>query len=267
MTSLRQGSAGRNRLDPILERRREAVAAARALRPLEALEEDAAAAARNVRDFRGALAAPGLSIIAELKRRSPSGGALKPAADAAATASAYYGAGARALSVLTEPDHFGGAIEDLKTARAAVPVPVLRKDFIVDPYQITESCAAGADAILLIVAALGARTAEFVALAAEAALHALVEVHDEAELRVALDAGAEIVGVNNRNLTDLTVDLGVFERLAPLVPRGVLAVAESGVETRADAVRMRRAGADALLVGTALMRAPDPALKLREFLA
>jgi indole-3-glycerol phosphate synthase len=261
-----------SRLDPILERRREAVAAARALRPLEALQDDVAAQARDacglrVRDFRGALAAPGLSIIAELKRRSPSGGALKPAADAAATAASYYGAGARALSVLTEPEHFGGALEDLKVARAAVPVPVLRKDFVVDPYQIAESRAAGADAILLIVAALGARTGEFVARAAEAELHALVEVHDEGELKIALDAGAEIVGINNRNLTDLSVDLGVFERLAPLVPRGVLAVAESGVETRDDAVRMRRAGADALLIGTALMRANDPALKLREFLA
>lgn len=255
-----------NRLDPILERRREAVAAARALRPLEALVDALAAETRAVREFRAALAAPGLSLIAELKRRSPSGGALKPAADAAATAACYYGAGARALSVLTEPEHFGGAIEDLKLARGAAPVPVLRKDFVVDPYQIAESRLAGADAILLIVAALGARTGEFVARAAEAELHALVEVHDERELRIALDAGAEIIGINNRNLTDLAVDLGVFERLAPLVPRGVLAVAESGVETRADAVRMRRAGADALLIGTALMRAPDPALKLREFL-
>jgi len=255
-----------NRLDPILARRREAVAAAQTARPLEALKDAAAAEARTVRDFRAALAAPGLSIIAELKRRSPSGGTLKPAADAAATAAAYFGAGARCLSVLTEPEHFGGALEDLRLARAAVPVPALRKDFIIDPYQIAESRAAGADAILLIVAALGARTGEFVARAAEAALHALVEVHDEHELRIALDAGAEIVGINNRNLTDLSVDLGVFERLAPLVPRGVLAVAESGVETRADAVRMKRAGADALLIGTALMRAADPALKLREFL-
>ena len=260
-----------SRLTPILERRREAVAAARALRPLVALQDALAAGAetaRNrVRDFRGALVTPGLSIIAELKRRSPSGGSLKPGADAGATAAAYYGAGARALSVLTEPEHFGGAIEDLKAARAAVPVPVLRKDFIVDSYQIAESRLAGADAILLIVAALGERTAEFVARAAEAELHALVEVHDERELRTALDAGAEIVGINNRNLTDLSVDLGVFERLAPLVPRGVVVVAESGIEARADAVRMRRAGANALLVGTALMRAPDPGLKLREFLA
>jgi indole-3-glycerol phosphate synthase len=259
-----------NRLAPILERRREAVAAARALRPLSALEDALAAAPPRVsavRDFRAALAAPGLSVIAELKRRSPSGGALKPAADAAATAAAYFGAGARALSVLTEPDHFGGAIEDMQLARAAAPIPVLRKDFVVDAYQIAESRLAGADAVLLIVAALGERTQEFVARAAEAQLHALVEVHDERELRTALDAGAEIVGINNRNLTDLSVDLGVFERLAPLVPRGVVAVAESGIEARADAVRMRRAGADALLVGTALMRAPDPGAKLREFLA
>jgi len=260
-----------NRLTPILERRREAVAAARALRPIEALEDALARAlageSRRVRDFRAALAAPGLSIIAELKRRSPSAGSLKPSADAGATASAYFGAGARALSVLTEPEHFGGAIGDLKIARAAVPVPVLRKDFIVDAYQIVESRLAGADAILLIVAALGARTGEFLARAAEHQLQALVEVHDERELRVALDAGAEILGVNNRNLADLSVDLGVFERLAPLVPVGVLKVAESGVETRADALRMQRAGADALLVGTALMRAGDPAAKLKEFIA
>jgi len=253
-----------NRLTPILERRREAVAAARALRPLDALEDAIAAAPPARRDFRAALAAPGLSIIAELKRRSPSGGALKLAADAGATAAAYHAAGARALSVLTEPEHFGGALEDLRLARRAAPVPALRKDFIVDPYQIAESRLAGADAVLLIVAALGVRTAEYLGLAAAAGLDALVEVHDEAELDVALDAGAEIVGINNRNLTDLSVDLGVFERLAARIPAGVIKVAESGVETRADAERMRRAGADALLIGTALMKAADPAAKLRE---
>ncbi|MCW5774410.1 MAG: indole-3-glycerol phosphate synthase TrpC [Rhodospirillaceae bacterium] len=259
-----------NRLDPILARRREAVAASRARYPLEALREACAAANRPAfvaRDFRAAIAAPGLSAIAEIKRRSPSAGALKQGADAAATAAIYAGAGARALSVLTEPDHFGGSLDDLKAARATVTIPVLRKDFIVDPYQIVESRAAGADAILLIVAALGARTGEFLAQAAGEGLHALVEVHDEDELRIAIDAGADIVGINNRNLTDLSVDLETFERLAPLLPSGVFAVAESGVETRADAVRMRRAGAHAILVGTALMRAPDPAAKLRELLA
>lgn len=253
-----------NRLTPILEKRRIAVAAARALTPLDALEEAIAAAPPPRRDFRAALAAPGLSIIAELKRRSPSGGSLKPGADAGSTAAVYHAAGARALSVLTEPEHFGGAIADLKIARAAAPIPALRKDFIVDPYQIAESRLAGADAVLLIVAALGPRTADYLSRAAAAGLDALVEVHDEAELDVALDAGAEIVGVNNRNLTDLSIDLGVFERLAARVPAGVLKVAESGVETHADAQRMRAAGADALLIGTALMQAPDPAAKLRE---
>lgn len=254
-----------NRLAPILARRVEAVAAARALRPIEAIE-DAIAAMPAPRDFRAALVAPCLSIIAELKRRSPSLGALKPAADAGATAVLYHAAGASALSVLTEPDHFGGDIEDLKVARVGAPIPALRKDFIVDTYQIAESRLAGADAVLLIVAALGERTAEFLARASDLGLDALVEVHDERELRVALDAGADIVGVNNRNLGDLRVDLAVFERLAPLVPEGVVKVAESGVETREDAERMRHAGADALLVGTALMRAADPAAKLREFL-
>lgn len=259
-----------SRLDPILARRREAVAAERARRPLEALRE--ACAARSApafmtRDFRGAIAAPGLSVIAELKRRSPSAGALRQGADAAATAAAYHGAGASALSVLTEPDHFGGSLADLQAARAAVPIPVLRKDFVVDPYQVVESRAAGADAILLIVAALGPRTGEFLARAAEEGLHALVEVHDEDELRIAIDAGADIVGINNRNLADFSVALETFERLAPLLPEGVVAVAESGVEARQDALRMRRAGAHAILVGSALMRAPDPAHKLRELLA
>lgn len=256
-----------SRLAPILERRREAVAAARALRPAQALADALAARHDPVRDFRAALAAPGLSLIAELKRRSPSGGALKPGADAASTAATYAAAGARALSVLTEPDHFGGALADLAAVRAATDLPALRKDFIVDLYQVAESRVAGADAILLIVAVLGERTGEFLARAGELGLAALVEVHNAAELRIALDAGARILGINNRNLTDLSVDLGVFERLAPLVPAEILRVAESGVETRADAERLRRAGADALLVGTALMRARDPAKQLREFLA
>ncbi len=254
-----------NRLDPILERRRESVAASRARRPIEALR-DSLAAAPAMRDFRAAIAAPGLSIVAEIKRRSPSEGALRPDADAAATARRYHAAGARALSVLTEPHHFGGAAEDLVAARAAVPLPALRKDFIVDPYQIAESRMLGADAILLIVAALGARTEEFLDQATAVGLHVLVEVHNEDELRVALDAGAEIIGINNRNLTDLSVDLATAERLLPLVPQGVLTIAESGVDTAAGAMRMRRAGADALLVGTALMRAADPGAKLRELI-
>jgi indole-3-glycerol phosphate synthase len=233
--------------------------------PIEALR-DRLPLAPAWRDFKAALLKPRPSIIAEIKRRSPSAGALRPAARADRMAALYHDAGARALSVLTEPDHFGGALGDILLARDEVPLPVLRKDFVVDPYQLVESRVAGADAVLLIVAVLGERTGEFVERAAEAGLDALVEVHDEAELRVALDAGAEIVGVNNRNLTSLTVDLAVAERLLPLLPDDVVGVAESGVETRADAARLGRAGAGALLIGSALMRAEDPTSKLREFL-
>jgi indole-3-glycerol phosphate synthase len=253
-----------SRLDPILASRRRAVAATSLQRPLAELEVALGLGAPLVRDVPAALAAPGLGIIAELKRRSPSGGVLNSGADASATARLYCGAGACMLSILTEPEHFGGALADLRAARDAVPVPLLRKDFIVDAYQIAESRLAGADAILLIVAALGRRTGEFLRRAGELGLHALVEVHDEAELALALDAGAEIIGINNRNLADLSVDLSVTERLAPLVPKGVLVVAESGVRSRADAQRIARAGADALLIGTALMQAPDPSAKLRE---
>lgn len=254
-----------NRLDPIVDARREAVFLARADTPLEALN-DRLPLAPAWRDFKAALLKPRPSIIAEIKRRSPSAGAIRPAAQANQVAVQYYDAGARALSVLTEPKHFGGEIGDILAARDEVPLPVLRKDFIVDPYQVVESRVAGADAILLIVAVLGERTGEFVELAAEAGLDALVEVHDEPELRIALDAGAEIVGVNNRNLTSLEVDLSVSERLLPLLPGDVVGVAESGVETRADAARLGRAGAQALLIGSALMRSEAPSTKLREFL-
>jgi indole-3-glycerol phosphate synthase len=255
-----------SRLEPILARRRDAVAAEAARKPLAALERALLRPRRACRDFRAALAAPGLAIIAELKRRSPSAGALASGADAAAVAARYHRAGARALSVLTESEHFGGTLADLEVARAAAPLPVLRKDFIVDAYQIVESRVAGADAILLIVAALGSRTAEFLERTATLGLQALVEVHDERELAIALAAGAEIIGINNRNLVDLSVDLSVTERLAPLVPDDLLVVAESGVETRADAERMLQAGAKALLVGSALMRAADPGPKLAELL-
>ncbi len=255
-----------NRLEPILDARRRAVAAAAVLRPFAEIEQALEAQQAPLRDFRAAIAAPGLSIVAEIKRRSPSAGALNPVADARALAAAYFAAGARALSVLTESEHFGGAPGDLGAARDAVPLPILRKDFIVDPYQIAESRFIGADAILLIVAALGRRVAEFIAKARAFGLVALVEVHDERELDQALAAGADLIGINNRNLTDLSVDLATSERLIPLAPKGVLVVAESGIETRADAARMRRAGAHGLLVGSALMRASDPGGKLREFL-
>lgn len=252
-----------SRLAPILEARRAAVAAARAAVSRAALLDRPLPAPRG---FRRALARPGLSLVAEIKRASPSEGAIRPGADAAATAALYEAAGAVALSVLTEPRFFGGDLADLAAARGATHLPALRKDFVVDAYQLAESRAAGADAVLLIVAALGPATGDFVAEAAALGLDALVEVHDEDELRIALDAGADLVGINNRNLKDLSVDLAVTERLAPLVPRGVTVVAESGVERWADARRLARAGADAILVGTVLMKAPHPGAKLAELI-
>jgi len=255
-----------NALTRIVDTRRAAVAEAKRVRPIAALRE-ALPLAGPCRPFGDALRRPGLSAIAEIKRSAPSSGALRPGADAGALAAAYAAAGARALSVLTEPDFFGGRLQDIVAARDAAPLPVLRKDFVVDPYQIAEARAAGADAVLLIVAVLGARTREFLAHAAAAGLDALVEVHDEAELRLALDAGAAIVGVNNRNLADLSIDLATTERLAPLMPDGVTLVAESGIAAPADARRMRAAGAAAILVGSALMRSDDPGAALTALLA
>lgn len=254
-----------NRLSPILDARRQDVATAAQARPMAALEA-ALLDAPAQRPFAASLSRSGVSIIAEVKRRSPSEGTIADGLSAADQASAYADAGARAISVLTESAHFGGSADDLVAVRAQQRLPVLRKDFVVDPYQLIESRVLGADAVLLIVAALGAETGAYLRQASTLGLEALVEVHDEREMDIALDAGAEILGVNNRDLTDLSVDLGTFERLASRAPKGVLLVAESGVHDRADAARMRRAGADALLVGTALMRAPDPGLKLRELL-
>lgn len=255
-----------NRLTPILASRREAVAAAKRALPLKALC-DRLPLAPAFRDFAGALRAPGLGVIAEVKRRSPSAGTLSADADAGAMARRYADAGAAAISVLTEPDHFGGALEDLEIVRDAQTAPVLRKDFVVDPYQIVEARAAGADAVLLIVAALGAALPDYLGHAAEAGLDALVEVHDEAELRVALDAGAPIVGVNNRNLTDLSIDLAVCEQMLPQIPPATVKVAESGILAGEDAARMAAAGADAVLVGTALMTAENPGASIAELRA
>jgi len=253
-----------NRLTPILEARREAVAAARQQVSIDALR-DQLPLAPAYRDFAAALRAPGLGVIAEVKRRSPSAGDLVADADAGETARRYADAGAAAISVLTEPDHFGGALEDLAVVRDAQTAPALRKDFIVDPYQIVEARAAGADAVLLIVAALGEALADYLGHAAEAGLDALVEVHDAAELEIALKADAPIIGVNNRNLTDLSIDLGISETLLPQIPTDTIKVAESGVFTPADAARMAVAGADAVLVGTSLMTTENPGALIAAF--
>jgi indole-3-glycerol phosphate synthase len=202
-------------------------------------------------------------VIAECKRRSPSRGILRNDYRPAVHADAYARAGAAAISVLTEPTFFDGSLAHLEQIRAAVTTPLLRKDFIVERYQVLEAAAAGADAILLIVgaldrAALRARLEDARALA----LAALVEVHDEAELRTAADAGADVIGVNSRNLRTLGVDPDLHDRLAPRLPQGVVAVAESGVREHADLVRLARAGYHAFLVGERLIAHSDPGAAL-----
>lgn len=216
--------------------------------------------------FAAALAGgPGPRVIAECKRRSPSRGVLRREYDPAAHAAAYAAAGAAAISVLTEPAFFDGAPEHLAAVRAAVDVPLLRKDFIVSEYQVIEAAALGADAVLLIVGALDDEALRgLLAAARRLGLAALVEVHDRAELRRALDAGAGIVGVNSRNLRTLAVDPGVLEALAPEIPRGVVGVAESGIRTREDIERLGRLGYGAFLVGERLIADPDPGAALRE---
>ncbi|MGI5816846.1 MAG: indole-3-glycerol phosphate synthase TrpC [Armatimonadota bacterium] len=248
----------------ILANTRDELAERRRGRPLNELRAMAADAPRP-RDFAAALTGDEVAIIAEIKRASPSEGAIRAGQfDPAAIARQYDDAGAAALSVLTDERFFGGRLEYLTAAREACALPVLRKDFIVDEYQLYEARAAGADAVLLIVAALPPELLhDLRALTASLQMTALVESHDEVELEVALDAGARAIGVNNRDLRTFEVDLGVTERLAPMVPRDRAFVAESGMHGREDIRRVATAGADAALVGTALMRADDPGEALR----
>jgi len=222
----------------------------------------AALDAPPARDFAGALRRPDgrLAVVAEIKRRSPSKGDLAPGLDPHVVAKAYETGGASALSVLTDRPFFGGSVDDLQRARAAVEIPALRKDFTIDETQVYETRVIGADAVLLIVAALtddglltGLRE-----LAEEVGIVALVEAHDDAELDRALDAGASIVGVNARDLGTFGEDLGLSERLADRIPGEVTAVAESAIRAPADAERMAEAGYDAVLVGEALVRSDDP---------
>ena len=229
--------------------------------------KEAAAAAAPTRDFSRALFAPGLALIAEIKRASPSAGDIAPDIDPVDQARAYQDGGAAAISVLTEPEHFKGSLDDLRAVRDAVAVPVLRKDFICHPLQVWEARAAGADAILLIVAALTQR--ELVALADLAEtleMSALVETHDTDEVARAVDGGARILGINTRNLATLEVDLATVEKVRASVPDGVTMVGESGISSRADVQAMEAVGMDAVLVGELLMRARDPAATVRELL-
>jgi indole-3-glycerol phosphate synthase len=219
-------------------------------------------------DFAAALRRPGLAVIAEMKQRTPTMGVLADEYRPADLAHAYSEGGAAAISVLTQMASFGGRPEHIRAARAASSLPILRKDFITDPFEIAEARAAGADAVLLIVAALAPRQlAELLAVATSRGVAALVEVHSEPEAAAALAAGAKLIGVNHRDLRTFAVDLGLTERIRKLVPGEVVLVAESGIRSTEDAHRMREAGADAILVGEALMRSPDPAALIRELSA
>jgi indole-3-glycerol phosphate synthase len=226
------------------------------LRELEALLEHRPS--ESTRPFSEALTRPGVSVIAEHKRRSPSAGAIREGATVSEVVQAYERGGAAALSVLTEPFHFAGSLDDLREARAATSLPVLRKDFIVDPYQLYEAAAAGADAILLIVAALELNVLD--ALLREAGaldLDALVEVHDERELERALEVEADVLGLNNRDLADFSVDIERTYELLSDVPAGKTVVSESGFSSRDELDELERVGVDAVLIGETLMRADD----------
>jgi indole-3-glycerol phosphate synthase len=253
-------------LDQILVARRRRLDEARARVPLGDLQR-AAEARSDRRDFTEALRGPALRVIAELKRASPSRGVLRTDFRPAEIARGYEAAGAAALSVLTEEDYFAGSLADLQQARAAVALPVLRKDFIIEDYQVYEAAAAGADAVLLIVAALGAsELPRLIELSQSLKLAALVEVHTEEELQRALDAGARIVGVNNRNLKTLQVGLETSFRLREKIPATCLVVSESGIRTADDLKRLSAAGFDAVLIGERFMTEPDPASALAELL-
>lgn len=234
-----------------------------------ALEKRAASASPSGARFEREVGSPGrVNVIAECKRRSPSKGVLAAEYDPAALAQLYERGGAVAISVLTEPTFFDGALEHLAAVRRSVSLPLLRKDFIVDEYQLFEACASGADAVLLIVAALDqAALVRLQARAWELGLATLVEVHDEAELTRAVDTGARVIGVNNRNLRTLQVDMDASYRLAAKVPRGVVAVSESGLRSRADLEPLAAAGYRAFLIGERFMTDPDPARAIGELIA
>ena len=248
-------------LRAIVAATRRIVETRRAREPLAALERRAAAAAPRGAMFEAALGrADRINVIAECKRRSPSKGVLAASYEPVAIARAYARGGAAAISVLTEPTFFDGSLEHLSAVSAAVDLPLLRKDFIVDDYQLFEARAAGADAALLIVAAVADRDlARLHRRAGELGLAALVEVHDDEELRRAIAAGARLVGVNNRNLRTLDVDVEASHRLAALIPPGIVAVSESGLRSRADLDPLRASGYRAFLIGERFMTDADPA--------
>ena len=254
-------------MDRILEARRASVDKRRRLHPLPVLRM-AVKQASPPRDFLAALRRPGLNIIAELKKASPSRGVLRSEFDAKTLGVALAAAGAAALSVLTEEDFFQGSLANLRVARAAVEVPVVRKDFIFDPWQIWEARSVNADSFLLIAAILSdVELAELLAAGRELGMEPLVEVHTREELQRVLRAGARIIGVNNRDLRTFDVHLETSFDLIREIPRDCVAVSESGLRSGADLVRLREAGFSAFLIGESLMQAPDPAAALRALTA
>ena len=239
----------------------------RAELPLEELEGRLADRPEQ-RPFREALTRPGLSLIAEFKRRSPSAGEIRAGVEPSEIAQAYEQGGAAAISVLTDGPHFGGSLEDLIQARDACALPVLQKDFIVDRYQLYEAAVVGADAVLLIVAALEVdQLARLYDEARQLDVDVLVEVHRERELEAALTFDAEVIGINNRNLEDFSVDVATTFELITDVPAGKTVVSESGIADRGTLEELERVGVDAVLIGEALMRSDDPAAKVRELTA
>ncbi|MEO8597528.1 MAG: indole-3-glycerol phosphate synthase TrpC [Candidatus Solibacter sp.] len=236
--------------------------------PLEAWEREAEIRLQSRRDFRAALTGRTPAIIAEIKKASPSKGLLTHDFDPVRNACAYQSGGAAALSVLTDEPYFQGSLADLQAARAAVSLPVLRKDFTIDPVQILEAAAHGADAILLIAAILTTeQLRDFRETAGRYRLSALVEVHNRDELYAAIDSGAEIIGVNNRDLSTFKLTLGTSIALAEFMPPGAVSVSESGIHTARDIARLRAAGYQAFLVGEQLMKAGDPAGELQKLVS
>jgi indole-3-glycerol phosphate synthase len=252
------------RLEELIEATRERLERVKRELPLADLERLASERGEG-RPFAEALSRPGTSVIAEFKRRSPSAGTIREGATVAEMARAYERGGAAALSILTEERHFGGSLDDLREARDSSDIPILRKDFTIDPYQLWEAKAAGADAVLLVVGALRPHElGSLHGLARDLDLDAIVEVHDEEELTAALEIDADVIGINNRNLADFSVDVSRTFDLLHDVPAGKIVVSESGIVERAQIEELEGVGVDAVLVGEALMRAPDPESAVRE---
>jgi indole-3-glycerol phosphate synthase len=252
------------RLDDIVDATRDALKRRQQEHPLSELEAQVEKG-REGRPFAEALSRPGTSLIAEHKRRSPSAGPIREGASCAEIVGAYDRGGAAAVSILTEETHFGGSLADLREARAATELPILRKDFTIDPYQLYEAKLAGADAVLLVVGSLDDSTlASLYAQASQLDLDALVEIHDDEELERALELDCDVIGINNRNLEDFSVDIQRTFDLLSDVPAGKVVVSESGIHHRDQIDELEQVGVDAVLIGEALMRAPDPETAARE---